>query len=106
FGMGGAYSNVTVLGIPIVVEVLGDAAFVPMFIIISVHNLLLFAVGTVLAEYQRSAGADLRAHLLRTGREMLLNPISGSLLAGAAWNLLGLPLYAPLQNSLELLSRA
>jgi hypothetical protein len=106
FGMGGAYSNVTVLGIPLTVEVLGEGAFVPLFIIIAVHNLLLFTLGTILAECRNTAGAALRAHLLRVGREMLLNPISGSLLGGALWNLSGLPLYAPLANTLELLSRA
>jgi len=105
-GMGGAYSNVTVLGIPIIVEVLGEAAFVPLFIIIAVHNLLLFAFGTVLAEWRNTAGADLGAHLLRVLREMVLNPISGSLLGGALWNLSGLPLPAPLLDTLELLSRA
>lgn len=106
FGMGGAYSNVTVLGIPLTVEVLGEAAFVPMFILISVHNLLLFSTATVLAEFRNTAGADLRAHLLKVGREMLLNPISGSLLAGAAWNFLDLPFPAPLQATLGLLSQA
>lgn len=106
FGMGAAYSNVTVLGIPLTLEVLGEAAFVPMFIIISIHNLLLFSVGTVLAELRSSMGADLRAHLWRVGREMLANPISGSLLAGAAWNFLKLPLPSPLQATLELLSQA
>jgi len=106
FGMGAAYSNVTVLGIPIIVEVLGEAAFVPMLIVIAVHNLLLFALGTLIAECRNTDGVALGAHLWRVGREMALNPISGSLLAGAAWNLLGLPLPGPLQATLELLSRA
>jgi len=106
FGMGGVYSNVSVLGIPVTVAVLGEAAFVPLFIIIAVHNLLLFAFGTLLAEWRSGSGTTAGANLWRVGREMVLNPVSGSLLAGALWNLLGLPLYAPLRDTLALLSQA
>lgn len=106
FGMGGAYSNVTVLGIPIIVELLGEAAFVPMFLIISVHNLVLFTTGTVIAEIGHSGTGALHRQLRRVVQEVLLNPISGSLIAGALWNLFDVPLYAPAQATLELLSRA
>jgi predicted permease len=106
FGMGGAYSNVTVIGVPITLELLGDKALVPMFIIISVHNLLIFSFGTVLAECRNEDGRSLLAHLRRVVRDMLLNPISASLLAGAMFNFLGLSLFAPLGATLELLSRA
>lgn len=106
FGMGGAYSNVTVLGIPITVEVLGEAAFVPMLLIITFHNLVLYTTGTVLAGISESAGRSLGAQLAGIVREMLLNPISSSLLAGAAWNLLNLPTPGPLVATLELLTRA
>ncbi|MEY4640128.1 MAG: hypothetical protein RLZZ227_122 [Pseudomonadota bacterium] len=105
FGMGGAYSNVTVLGIPIIIEVLGDAAFVPMLLIITFHNLVLYTTGTVLAGMQDSAGG-VAAQLRNVGKEMLLNPISSSLLAGAAWNLLNLPTPAPLVATLDMLTRA
>jgi predicted permease len=106
FGMGGAYSNVTVLGIPIAVEVLGQGAFVPMLLIITFHNLVLYTTGTVLAGWSASTGASVGVQLRGIGREMLLNPISSSLLAGAAWNLLNLPTPAPLVATLELLTRA
>ena len=106
FGMAGAYSNVTVLGIPIAVEILGQSAFVPMLLIITFHNIVLYTTGTVLAGWSANAGANLGLQLRNIGREMLLNPISSSLLAGAAWNLLELPTPAPLVATLELLTRA
>jgi malonate transporter len=106
FGMGGAYSNVTVLGIPIAVEVLGESAFVPMLLIITFHNLVLYTTGTILAGISESAGRSLGTQLRGIVREMLLNPISSSLLAGAAWNMLNLPTRAPLVATLELLTRA
>jgi malonate transporter and related proteins len=106
FGMGGAYSNVTVLGVPITLELLGDAALVPMFVIISVHNLLIYTFGTIVAESGNHDGRTLLAHLRRVVTDMFLNPISGSLLAGAIFNLLGFSLFGPLEAALELLSRA
>lgn len=106
FGMGGAYSNVTVLGIPITVQVLGEGAFVPMLLIITFHNLVLYTTGTVLAGASESAGKSLWLQLRGIVREMLLNPISSSLLAGAAWNVLDLPTPALLVTTLELLTQA
>ncbi|MES2623699.1 MAG: AEC family transporter, partial [Pseudomonadota bacterium] len=106
FGMGGAYSNVTVLGVPITLELLGDQALVPMFIIISLHNLLIYSFGTVLAECRNEGGRTLLAHLRRVLQDMLLNPISSSLLAGAIFNLLGFTLFAPVEATLDMLSRA
>ncbi len=106
FGMGGAYSNVTVLGIPITVQVLGNGAFVPMLLIITLHNIVLYTTGTVLAGWSTSGGMSAGAQVRNIIREMLLNPISSSLLAGAAWNLLGLPTPAPLVATLEMLTRA
>jgi malonate transporter len=105
-GMGGAYSNVTVLGIPITLEVLGQDAFLPMLVIIAVHNLVLFSAGTLLTEWQTGSGTALITRLRAILREMLRNPISGSLIAGAIFNLAGLQLYGPLLNALQLLGSA
>jgi len=106
FGMGGAYSIVTVLGIPITVELLGDAAFVPMLLVITFHNLVLYTSGTIIAASSDAGGKSVGAQVWGIAREMALNPISSSLLAGAAWNLLNLPTPAPLVATLELLTRA
>ncbi|MDT8397489.1 MAG: AEC family transporter [Pseudomonadales bacterium] len=106
FGMAGAYSNVTVLGVPICLELLGQEAFVPMFIIIAVHNMLIFAFGTLLAERREQSGSSLLKHVGRVMKDMLRNPISGSLLAGGLINILGIPVYQPLLEVLSLFSRA
>jgi malonate transporter len=106
FGMAGAYSNVTILGIPITLQVLGEQALVPMLVIITVHNLIIYTLGTVLAELEVESGSSLVRHVLRIGKEMLLNPISGSLLAGAAWNFFGPAFPAAIAGSFELLRPA
>jgi len=106
FGMGCAYPNVTILGIPICLEMLGQEAYVPMFMIIAIHNLLIFSFGTIVAELRIEEGKAIGAHVWKVTREILRNPISGSLVLGAVVNLVGIPMYRPLLESLELLSRA
>ncbi len=113
FGMGGAYANATVLGIPVTLAVLGKAALVPMLVIICVHNLMIFSLGTALAEWnpplstiEDAAARGWRARFQRVGVELLLNPISGSLLAGSLFNFAGLGLPGVLDNTLDLLAAA
>lgn len=129
YGMGGAYANATVLGIPITLAFFGQEALVPMLVIICVHNLLIFAFGTALAEWgvpapaplagraestssssrvsvDEHAPVSLLAKLWRVLTEMLLNPISGSLLAGALYNLSGLGLPTLADSTLQLLAGA
>ncbi len=114
FGMGGAYANATVLGIPVTLAVLGREALVPMLVIICVHNLMIFSLGTALAEWQSVATSDdsnalpksLPAKIWHVFTEMLLNPISGSLLAGSLFNFVGLSLPGPLDKTLDLLGAA
>ena len=106
FGMGCAYPNVTILGIPICLELLGEAAFVPIFMIITIHNLLIFSFGTIIAELKREEGKAISAHVWSVCKGVVKNPISGSLVLGALVNFVGLSLYQPLLESLELISRA
>jgi len=106
FGMTSAYGNVTVLGIPLILQFLGEGAFVPMIVVITFHNLLLFGFGTLVAGRGEAGDGGVWRKCGRVLREMLFNPISGSLLAGACWNLTGLGLYEPLRATLALLSQA
>lgn len=106
FGMGGAYSNVTVVGVPVCLALLGEEAFPPMFLLIAVHQMFLFALGTLLAERGRERGATLLRHLGRVLRDLLGNPITGSLLAGGIYNLLGLGIWPPLHEAMRLLAQA
>ena len=106
FGMGCAYPNAVVLGIPICLELLGDEAFVPIFMVVAIHNLLIFSFGIIVAELQKEEGKAIGAHVGDVAKGLLKNPISGSLLLGAAINFLGIPVYQPVMDSMELLGRA
>jgi malonate transporter len=105
-GMGCAYPNVTILGIPICLQLLGEQAFVPIFMLITINNLLIFSFGIIVAELKREEGTALRAHLISVSKELVKNPISASLLGGALINFAGIPIYQPLMGALELISRA
>ncbi len=80
--MGCAYSNTTVVGIPIVSQALGEEGLVPLFFIISIQNLVMFTVGTIAAERQHLSSGTV-AHAVRGLLKQLLgSPITGSLILG------------------------
>lgn len=106
FGMGGAYSNVTVIGIPFCIQVFGDQAFLPLFIIISTHNILLFTFGTIIAEAKKESSTSIMRHLALVVKDLITHPITGSLLAGVIVNLLNIPIHITLLNTLDLLAQA
>lgn len=104
--MGGAYANTTIVGVPVALFALGKNALLPLFILVSVHNLVLFSVGLAVAERERFVPQHLLRSLWQLAWQFVRNPITGSLIAGLLVNRLQIPLYAPLENGLELLSQA
>lgn len=106
FGMGGAYSNVTVIGIPFCIQVFGNEAFLPLFIIISTHNIILFTFGTIIAESKKESSTSIMRHLLFVIKDLITQPITGSLLAGVIVNLLNIPLPIVILNTLDLFAQA
>ncbi len=105
FGMGAAYSNTTIVGIPLVLQTLGPDALLPLFLIIALQNLVLFTFGTLAAEGDPDVSA-----LLRTAgkllKQLLSNPLTASLIAGLLFNLLEIPIWQPLHESVRLMSTA
>jgi len=106
FAMSTTYSNTTVVGIPLVMQTLGEQALLPLFLIIATQNLVLFSVGTVVAEREHFNARAVLHSISRLLKQLLGSPLTASLLAGLAVNLLGIPIYAPLDTSLSLMSQA
>ena len=106
FSMGCSYSNSTIIGIPVCLYALGEKAMLPLFIILSVHNLFLFTLGCFAAErnllFTRTFVKDIWAVI----KQLVTSPITASLLLGAVFNLLQLPIYAPIKEALLLTSQA
>lgn len=95
FGITAAFSNSLILGIPLVLEAFGEAAAVPLFLIIAFHSALLFTLTTLVAEAGLGAGQPLRRLPLNVARGLVANPILWGLAVGLAMNLAGLPLPGP-----------
>jgi predicted permease len=106
FAMGCAYSNTTIVGIPVIAQALGEEGLVPLFFIISIQNLVLFTIGTIAAERTHLSAGSVIAALRRLLTQLLGSPITASLIAGLIVNIAGIPIWGPAFASVELLSEA
>ncbi|MCE0557569.1 AEC family transporter [Motilimonas sp. E26] len=106
FAMGCVYSNIAIIGIPLTIYGLGEAALLPLFILISIHNLVLFTLGEVTAQWQQLSLHRLGQSLFIILKQLLLGPITASLLAGAMFNLLDIVVYPPLFKTISLVGEA
>lgn len=106
FAIGACYSNIVIVGIPICSFALGEQSLLPLFLIVSVHNLALFTLGIFYAERERLAWRSMLADFLAIVRKVMTTPITGALISGGLVNVLDVPLYQPLQAGLQLLGQA
>ncbi len=95
FAMSSTYSNVVLLGIPLVIATLGTEGTVPLFIIVSTHAAVMFVLTTLFAELK---SGSLAALPLQTAKVLARNMIVVGLVAGLALNLSGLTLPVTLDN--------
>jgi len=106
FGMASCYSNATIVGIPICIYALGEASMLPLFILVSIHNLVLFTLGVLVAERSKLSFSAIFSNIYSISKDLLKSPITSSLVLGGLVNVLDLPLYAPLEGALTLASEA
>ncbi len=97
-GISAGYSNLVLVGIPMVYAAFGDAGTVPLFILISIHLPVMMSVSTIsISRVEKTgngdpAGAsaiDLAKNILRN---LLFNPIILGIIAGGIWRFAGLPI--------------
>ena len=106
FGISACFSNTTILGIPIVLRAFGDAAAVPLALILGFHSALLFTLTTVVAEIGAGVGVPLRELLRNVVRGLVSNPILWGIAGGLALNGLDLALPAMIDQFAALLGGA
>lgn len=106
FGITAAFSNTIILGIPIVLQAYGEAAAVPLSLIVAFHSALLFTATTIAAEAATAAALSWRGVLVNIGRGLATNPILWGIATGLALNLLGVPLPTVLDRLAEILGGA
>lgn len=126
FGMSAGYSNTVLIGLPVIAAAWGDAALLPLLMIVAIHSGIMFSLTTAIAESgaarrgartaphggasaaapstAQGAGRGGFAHVLgRTVVGMLRNPIVVGLAAGLLFNLLAIPLPPPIEQTLGLI---
>jgi predicted permease len=84
-GFAAGQSNTIFVGIPLILKAYGDAANVPLFLLIAIHLPVTMTVAAILME--RGTGVSVVALLKR----LILNPIVQGLLFGLMYRMTGLP---------------
>lgn len=108
-GFGGGQGNVVMLGIPIILTGFGDAASVPLFLLLAFHGLILITTATFLLEMTKSRGEE-----AMSGREIFMqglknsarNPVIIGLGAGILYGQTGLTLPGVVDTTFEMVSRS
>lgn len=106
FGISACFSNTTILGIPIVLRAFGDAAAVPLALILGFHSALLFTLTTVAAEVGAGVGVPMRELVRNVLRGLVTNPILWGIAGGLVLNGLDLALPAMVDQFAALLGGA
>ena len=104
------FGNSVQVGIPMAAALFGETGLAIHLAIVSLHALVLLSLATTLVELDiaRHGHVDthLAATLLTTARNTLVHPVVLPVLAGMAWNALGLPLPAVADEILQTLGQA
>ena len=106
FGISACFSNTTILGIPIVLRAFGDAAAVPLALILGFHSALLFTLTTLVAEIGAGVGVPFWSLVRNVARGLVGNPILWGIAGGLALNGLDLALPAMVDQFAALLGGA
>ena len=105
-GLAAGYSNTVLLGIPLILTAFGDAAALPVFLLVAFHSLLLLPAGTAVIEAGRGRGEGLRRLPMVTAVGMAKNPIVVGLALGLVFNLLDISIPGPIDTIAETLGQA
>lgn len=106
FAMGASYSNATIIGLPVCMIALGEKSLLPLFLILSIHNLVLFTIGILLAESRYFSYSTLLKNMLYLFKQLLSSPITLSLVVGGLINLLDIQINHSIEQAIKMLSQA
>lgn len=105
FALGASYSNTIIIGLPVLLALLGEQVIGIIFLIITFHSAILFALTGAIAAKVNYTGTAKRFNWLSFTQQALNNPLTISIFSGLAVNLLGITLPDFLQESLALISK-
>ena len=105
-GMSAGFSNVAVIGLPLVSLAYGHDGLVPAVLIIACHSPTLISATTIVVEAALGRGEGGFRVALATFASLLRNPIVVGVLLGIAWGAVGLEIPGPMRRFLDLLAGA
>jgi malonate transporter len=102
----GSYSNMVMLGFPLVIAAFGDTAAVPLFILLALQSTLIFPATTWVIEIYARDPAGTSSSVLQSLARLFLNPVILSLVLGVGFNLASLEISGPADRVLGSLAAA
>jgi predicted permease len=105
FGMGAVFANTVLLGVPLARVTLGERAIPAISLVIVFNALILWTLVTVSVEWARQRKASF-AGLATTARDVIANPIVGSILVGTAFGYTGWALPDGLDRMVAMIGEA
>lgn len=105
FALGGIFSNIVLLGIPLAEVTLGRESIPAVSLVVVFNALILWTLVTVSVEWSRHRAPSFKA-LLRTTKGVLTNPVVMGILLGTAFGFTGLALPQALDRTLALVGQA
>lgn len=106
FAGSGCFSNLVLLGIPIVLAVLGDDASVPLFLVIGLHNTVLLPLLVIVLGMGQNRTGALLGGLRETLVDLVRNPLVIGLVGGVVYGRVGPPLPGPIDEMIRMLGSA
>ena len=101
-----SYSNMVMLGFPLVISAFGESAALPLFILLALQSTLLFPLTTWALEIYGRDPQSSQGSILRSVVSVLFNPVILSLFAGVISNVMSLEIPGPAERVLDLLAAA
>jgi len=102
FSLGASYSNTVIIGLPVLFAALGEQVLGIIFLIITFHSALLFALTSALANLNKNKNTFSGKEFLK---QNLKNPLVVSISSGLVVNLLGIELPQIIADGLILMGK-
>lgn len=106
FGMGAAFSNLVLMGLPIVLTAFGPDAALPMLLIIGFHSVTFMPLTVALIQAGRGEAGALGPRLRGLFADVLRNPIILGILAGLVVNVARAPVWTGVAAIVDFLAAA
>ena len=106
FGMGAAFSNLVLMGIPIVLTALGPEASLPMLLIIGFHSATFMPLTVILIQAGKGSEGSFGQRAARVLADVIRNPIILGIFTGLLLNVTGIEIWPPAAGMLDFLGAA